>query len=295
MVKFRKITDSLCICQKCILKQIFGVVKIKNFIVLKFEMDWYINRTRHVHSKQARKHMVYTGATHFSEIGAGREARVVRYGNRAIRIPHNAKKHYNQAISHMKPHPNVVQILAVEDKSGIIEMKYIHGKSLAKMLDTGPARPVHAVQFMLQILNGVAHLHNNHIVHGDLSSHNIIVYRGGLKIIDFYAERPLHGSPIYMAPEVVRFDRASAQGDIWSTAILMLMLEGLAPWSDFELPHLIFHLGSNPNALHGPPEAGASALFADVVRLIFQESGDRASLATVRRSIQDLALLYIIS
>ena len=263
--------------------------------VVNLKMHWYIDKTRHVHSKQARNPMVYTGATHCSEIGAGREARVVRCGNRAIRIPHNAKMHYNRAICHMKPHPNVVQILAVEDKSGIIEMKYVHGKSLAEILDTGSPGPVHAVQFMLQILNGVSHLHNSHIVHGDLSSHNIIVYRGGLKIIDFYAERPLHGSPIYIAPEVVRFDRASIQGDIWSTAILMLMLEGLTPWSDFELPHLIFHLGSNLTALHGPPEVGESVLFADTVRLIFQACGDRASLATVRRSIQDLALLYIIS
>jgi serine/threonine protein kinase len=195
----------------------------------------------------------------------------------------------------MKPHPNVVHILAVEEQSGIIEMKYIHGKSLVTMLDAGPPCPTDAVQFMLQILNGLAHLHNSHIVHGDLSCHNIIVYRGGLKIIDIYAERPLHGSPIYMAPEVVRFDRASVQGDIWSTAILMLMLEGLAPWSDFELPRLIFHLGSNTTALHGPPEVGASVLFVDTVRLIFQAHGDRASLATVRRSMQDLALLHTIS
>jgi len=254
-----------------------------------------MNKTRHVHPKQTRNPMVYTGAAHDSEIGAGREARVVRYGNTAIRIPHNAKKRYNQAITHMKPHPNVVQILAVECNSGIIEMKYIHGKSLAKVLDTAPPRPVHAVQFMLQILNGVVHLHNSHIVHGDLSSHNIIVHRGGLKIIDFYAERPLHGSPIYMAPEVARFDRASVQGDVWSTAILMLMLEGLAPWREFELPHLIFHLAANPTALRGPPEAGASALFADIVRLIFRACGDRASLETVRRSMQDLDMLYIAS
>jgi serine/threonine protein kinase len=239
--------------------------------------------------------MVYTTGIQNRQIGMGREACVFRYGNKAVRIPHNAKKHYNPAISLMKPHPNVVYILAVEKKSGIIEMEYIHGKSLVAMLDVGPPCPTDAVQFMLQILNGVAHLHNNYIVHGDLSCHNIIVYRGGLKIIDFYAERPLHGSPIYMAPEVVRFGRASVQGDIWSTAILMLMLEGLAPWSAFELPRLMFHLGSNTTALHGPPEVGASVVFTDTVRLIFQEHGDRASLTTVRRSVQDLALLYMIS
>jgi serine/threonine protein kinase len=258
-------------------------------------MDSYKNKTRHRHSIQTQNPMVYTTGIQNRQIGTGREACVFRYGNRAVRIPHNAKKHYNPVISRMKPHPNVVHILAVEEQSGIIEMKYIHGKSLVTMLDAGPPCPTDAVQFMLQILNGLAHLHNSHIVHGDLSCHNIIVYRGGLKIIDFYAERPLHGSPIYMAPEVVRFDRASVQGDIWSTAILMLMLEGLAPWSDFELPRLIFHLGSNTTALHGPPEVGASVLFVDTVRLIFQAHGDRASLATVRRSMQDLALLHTIS
>jgi serine/threonine protein kinase len=265
------------------------------FLSSKIEMDSCKKNTRHRQSKKARNCMVHTADTHRTEIGIGREARVFRCGNRAVRIPHNAKKHYNPAIIRMKPHPNVVQILAVEDESGIIEMRYIHGTSLAMMLDTGPPRALNAVQLMLHILNGVAHLHNNNIVHGDLSCHNIIVYRGGLQIIDFYAERPLHGSPIYMAPEVVQFDRASVQGDIWSTGVLMLMLEGLDPWSDFELPRLIFHLGSNPTALYGPPEVGASVLFADTVRLIFQAYGDRASLTAVRRSIKDLVPSYLIS
>lgn len=225
-----------------------------------------------------------------TEIGRGREACVWRHGDRALRVPFDAAAPYKQAVRNLKQHPHVVRIAAIDESTGMLEMEYIPGPSLAAVLHDRP-RPSQAlaVHFLCQILKGVEHLHSSDVVHGDLSCHNVMLCRGGLKIIDFYHERPGLGSPIYMAPEVVRRGRTSKAGDVWSAAIVMLMLEGLKPWRDFELPQLLYRLGSNPTAIHGPPEVDWADVFLDTVRLVFREEGARASLAQVLRSAEDLA------
>lgn len=225
-------------------------------------------------------------------IGRGREASVWRYGDCALRIPYDATAPYKQAIRDLKRHPNVVRIVAIDDATAAMEMEYVPGQSLAATLKEQQPCPALAVHLICQLLNGVDHLHNSGIVHGDLSCNNVIVCQGLLKIIDFYAERPTHGSPMYMAPEIVRLGRASRAGDVWAAAIVMLMLEGLQPWRHFELPHLFYHLGSHPAAIHGPPEVDSADVFVDAVRLVFQEEGARCSLAQVLHSAEDLTLRY---
>ena len=223
-------------------------------------------------------------------IGRGREASVWRYGDRALRIPYDATAPYKQAIRDLKRHPNVVRIVAIDDATAAMEMEYVPGQSLAAVLQERKPCPALAVQCICHILKGMEHLHSSDIVHGDLTCHNVMVSPEGLKIIDFYAERPTLGSPMYMAPEVVRLGRVSKAGDVWAAAIVMLMLEGLQPWRHFELQHLLFHLVSHPAAIHGPPEGEAADIFRNAVRLVFQEEGARCSLAQVLRSAEDLAL-----
>jgi mitogen-activated protein kinase kinase kinase len=212
------------------------------------------------------------------EIGRGREARVLRYRDHALRIPHDAAKTYDAGILDLKKHPNVVHVVAIDKTTAMIQMEYVPGKSLAASLKERQPTSALAVQIICQILEGVAHLHDSDIVHGDLSCQNVMVWQGGLKIIDFYARRPILGSPMYMAPEVIRLGRASREGDVWSAAIIMLMLEGVQPWRNFELPHLLYHLGSNPTAMDGPPELGDAGIFLDTARLIFAAAEARCSL-----------------
>jgi serine/threonine protein kinase len=224
------------------------------------------------------------------EIGRGREASVWRYGERALRIPYDAITPYKKAIRDLKEHPNVVRILAIDDTTGVMHLEYLTGRSLAATLQDRKPCPALAVQCICHILRGMEHLHSSDIVHGDLSCHNVMVSPEGLKIIDFYGERPTLGSPVYMAPEVVRLGRVSKSSDVWAAAVVMLMLEGLQPWRHFELQHLLFHLASHPAAIHGPPEGEAADVFLDAVRLVFQEEGARCSLAQVLRCAEDLAL-----
>lgn len=226
------------------------------------------------------------------EIGRGAEASIWRDKDYALRIPHHNTVHYHPAIYTLKKHPNVVQILDIDSTYSTIKMEYIPGKSLTSTLNECQVCAALAVQFTCQILHGVSHLHNNGIVHCDLSCNNIIIFDGRLKIIDFYSAQPVRGSPIYMAPEVVKFGRFGKQGDVWSIAVIMLMLEGLCPWHDFELAHLLYHLALNPEAINGPPEVDEADIFRDILRIVFRTEDTRPSLVHLLRSVQDLASIH---
>ncbi|CAI0555012.1 unnamed protein product [Linum tenue] len=92
---------------------------------------------------------------------------------------------------------------------------------------------------------GLEVLNSHHIVHRDLKPENILLSGQDdddlvLKIADFGLSRGIHpgkyaetvcGSPLYMAPEVLQFQRYSSKVDMWSTgAILFELLNGYPPF-----------------------------------------------------------------
>ncbi|KAL4961630.1 serine/threonine-protein kinase [Aspergillus stella-maris] len=151
-----------------------------------------------------------------------------------------------------------------EDKQSVfIVMEHIKHGSLAAHL-THPLPEDEASQIILQILEGLACLHENEFVHRDLKPHNILVASQGprwwVKIGDFgFSKRvngdaSLHsfvGTMKYLAPEVLRLNTVSVgQGveaagaeyrctyavDMWSlgiTAYFMLFHE--YPYQDRSL------------------------------------------------------------
>ena len=47
------------------------------------------------------------------------------------------------------------------------------------------------------------------------------------------------GSPLYMAPEIIKGNNYSSKGDIWALGLVFLeMLIGDFPWADVEFPKL---------------------------------------------------------
>ena len=64
-----------------------------------------------------------------------------------------------------------------------------------------------------KILEGILHIHSKNIVHRDLKSENVMInHYGDIKIIDFgislclseATDSSIIGSPLWMAPEVIR-------------------------------------------------------------------------------------------
>lgn len=55
------------------------------------------------------------------------------------------------------------------------------------------------------------------------------------------------GSPIYMAPEVLRGEPYSMQADVWSLGVTLFeMLFGKCPYEDHTIPRLILQIQTKP-------------------------------------------------
>ncbi|KAM4533602.1 serine/threonine-protein kinase 17A [Odontesthes bonariensis] len=99
-------------------------------------------------------------------------------------------------------------------------------------------------RLMRQILEGVAFLHQNNIVHLDLKPQNILLTSGfplgDIKIVDFglsrkvsshHELREIMGTPEYVAPEILNYEPISIATDMWSIGVLAyVMLTGFSPF-----------------------------------------------------------------
>ncbi|XP_067867725.1 serine/threonine-protein kinase 17A [Heterodontus francisci] len=99
-------------------------------------------------------------------------------------------------------------------------------------------------RLMRQILEGVAFLHRNNIVHLDLKPQNILLTSesplGDIKIVDFGLSRRVNnneelreimGTPEYVAPEILNYEPISTATDMWSIGVLAyVMLTGISPF-----------------------------------------------------------------
>ncbi len=100
-------------------------------------------------------------------------------------------------------------------------------------------KPGVAIQILRECLAGLAALHRDGIVHGDLKPANIMVKRtGAAKIIDIGSATDLDQvsarrmwSPAYTAPEVLKGGKNTPQSDLASLGYLLIeMLAGQSPF-----------------------------------------------------------------
>lgn len=85
-----------------------------------------------------------------------------------------------QKASKLIPVPNIIKI---DEKTTEIEMEFIEGKKLSENLDSLPNKN----EICIQIGKQIAKLHDNNIIHGDLTTSNMILSDKGnlLYFIDF--------------------------------------------------------------------------------------------------------------
>ncbi|CDF91353.1 ZYBA0S11-00892g1_1 [Zygosaccharomyces bailii CLIB 213] len=95
----------------------------------------------------------------------------------------------------MLNHPNIVQYYGVEvhrDKVNIF-MEYCEGGSLASLLEHGRIEDEMVTQvYTLELLEGLAYLHQSGVVHRDIKPENILMdFNGIIKYVDFGAARKI--------------------------------------------------------------------------------------------------------
>jgi mitogen-activated protein kinase kinase kinase len=174
-------------------------------------------------------------------------------------------------------HPNIVSYHGIEvhrDKVYIF-MEFCSGGSLAGLLEHGRIEDEQVIMvYALQLLEGLAYLHESGIVHRDIKPESeftapgplsvanectdiLLNHNGVIKYVDFGAakviarqgkslaetktpakpNKSMTGTPMYMSPEVIRGDNPGKGGsvDIWSLGCVILeMATGRRPWASLD-------------------------------------------------------------
>ena len=155
-------------------------------------------------------------------------------------------------------HPNIIKLYDVcyQDDSIFLILEYCIKGDFSKFLKKRPLKEEYAQKYLLQISSALNYLFNNNIIHRDLKPHNILVTdNNDLKISDFgfarYFEKntlvdTLCGSPLYMAPEIMKNKNYTVKSDLWSVGIILYeMLTGKTPFKVKTFYNLIRSIDNN--------------------------------------------------
>ncbi len=119
-------------------------------------------------------------------------------------------------------HPNVVTIHAVERIDGrpAIRMEFVRGRDLADIVrERGPLASEEIAGIGAHICRALAAVHGAGMLHQDVKAQNVMREQGGrVVLMDF---GPGGGTPLYMAPEVLRGAAATARSDIYGLGVLL--------------------------------------------------------------------------
>ena len=153
-------------------------------------------------------------------------------------------------------HPNVCQLYDVgsQDGTSFLVMEYLEGETLADRLRKGPLPLDQVLKCGIEICEGLEKAHKSGVIHRDLKPGNIMLTKGGAKLMDFGLAKPamptsppssgltqtmatpqhplttegmLVGTFQYMAPEQLEGREADARSDIFALgAVLYEMITG---------------------------------------------------------------------
>lgn len=151
-------------------------------------------------------------------------------------------------------HPNIVKlyetIIDDETENVYLIMEYFARGDFYKFLNKRPLKEKYALKYLRQIADGMEYLLNNKIVHRDMKPQNILMTQTGtIKITDFGFARyfdndlliqTICGSPLYMAPEIMKEKKYNYKSDLWSIGIIFYqMLMGEVPYKVKNIYELI--------------------------------------------------------
>lgn len=136
-------------------------------------------------------------------------------------------------------HPNVVAVYGAErvnNRVGIW-MEYIRGRTVAEEIaQQGPVSPEEAARIGAEVCRALSAVHGAGLLHRDVKAQNVMRDHDGRIVLgDFgtglvfdenesLAEPQIAGTPLYLAPEILRGQRPSAATDVYSVGVLLYFL-----------------------------------------------------------------------
>lgn len=209
------------------------------------------------------------------------------------------KKMLKYAISECKimknlHHPFVLELFYCFENSNYIFLilEYCPGGDLESMLEAKPMLESTARFYLAEIIIGIEYLHSHDVIYRDLKPANILIDdQGHIRLADFgiaksgnskeEAISTLIGSPAYISPEVLCYEKLSKASDIYSLGIVMHeLLTGIVPFADYQIDKLFNCIRTSDYELSENLNIQARDL---ILRLITRETSVRPSLQDIKR------------
>lgn len=141
-------------------------------------------------------------------------------------------------------HQNILKLYeTIEDDNYIyLILEYCENGDLKNFLSKRPMKEKNVRKFMKQIVSGLQYLNNKNVYHRDLKPQNILLTKDyTIKISDFGLAKTCEsdtlldticGSPMYMAPEIMKYKKYDTKADLWSLGVIFYqMLTGKTPYT----------------------------------------------------------------
>lgn len=203
------------------------------------------------------------------------------------------RRFYHEAQSAARlSHPNVVNVFDVghEVDSYFIVMELVEGASLAEMIKADGKLPERvAIDYTIQICQGLAYAHRQGFLHRDIKPANILVTTDDVvKLSDFGIVRAVSqhtmtmtqpgmvmGSVSYFSPEQAQGRELRETSDLYSVGVVLFqLLTGDLPYvADSPVSVALKHI-SDPVPEMDDPEMGISPAIASIVRKLLQKDPD---------------------
>jgi serine/threonine-protein kinase len=150
-------------------------------------------------------------------------------------------------------HPNITALHTAFRHEGqlIMIMEFVEGHTLSTKLSTSPMTLATGLNYIQQVLSGLAYAHEQGVIHRDVKPSNIMISKNdNAKLLDFGLALPSLGSEFtrtgmilgslpYMSPEQVLGKQVDARSDVYSVGVtLYQLLTGSLPFggpSDYHI------------------------------------------------------------
>ncbi len=165
-------------------------------------------------------------------------------------------------------HPNVVQVYTAGEgefeghEVSYIVMEYVPGGDLKVLIDRKGILPSgQLAKIGSEVSSGLAHAHDNGVIHRDIKPHNILMDdHGRSRLSDFGVARALDatistqtgsylGTALYSSPEQLRGEKVTPRSDVYSLGITLYQAAvGEAPFTGTPIEVASQHINVAPPA-----------------------------------------------
>ncbi|EEY65073.1 protein kinase [Phytophthora infestans T30-4] len=209
-------------------------------------------------------------------------------------------------------HPNIVgfrEAFWVQSPEGnqqvlALVLEHADGGDLEQYLRLSQVKEEDVRRIFLQLVQGVSHLHRNRVIHRDLKSSNVFLFKSGRVVLgDFGTSKLLQttepdqaleaqgltstvvGSPLYMSPELLEDESHGFATDIWSLGCVLyeMLSGGKAAFNAPSYPAVVFRITQGD---YDPLDTGLVSLEVRdlVARMLQKDPKSRINITEVHQS-----------